>query len=286
MLDYRIATFLTLYKEMNYRKTAQILNMTQPGVTQHIHHLEQYYGVKLFAYDGRQLSRTVYAERLKRHIDSVLAGERALREGFLQTEEICLDIGATKTIGEFVMPPILEGFLADPRHSIHFVIDNTQRLLQMLEDSRLDFAVIEGVFDKTRYGYRLFKEEAYVGVCAKTHPFAGRTVPLDELFCQTLVTREPGSGTRRLMEQAICDQGFSLACFHRCVSISDFSVILELVAKGEAITFGYAPIAAQREDLTTFTVEGIHITGQFNFVYCDEETANRKIALFLGKDTV
>ena len=35
MLDYRVITFLALYDEMNYRKTAEKLNMTQPGVTQH-----------------------------------------------------------------------------------------------------------------------------------------------------------------------------------------------------------------------------------------------------------
>ena len=58
MLDYRVLTFLTLYDEMNYRRTAEKLNMTQPGVTQHIHYLEHYYGVKLFSYDGRTLSRT------------------------------------------------------------------------------------------------------------------------------------------------------------------------------------------------------------------------------------
>ena len=44
--------------------------MTQPSVTQHIHHLEHFYGVKLFAYDGRQLLRTKEAEQLKRYIDS------------------------------------------------------------------------------------------------------------------------------------------------------------------------------------------------------------------------
>lgn len=55
MLDYRTETFLTLYEEMNYRRTAERLQMTQPGVTQHIHYLENYYGVKLFVYDGHQL---------------------------------------------------------------------------------------------------------------------------------------------------------------------------------------------------------------------------------------
>ena len=75
MLDYRIETFLTLYDEMNYRRTAERLRMTQPGVTQHIHYLERFYGVKLFVYDGRQLLRTPEAEKLKRHIDSTRAAE-------------------------------------------------------------------------------------------------------------------------------------------------------------------------------------------------------------------
>ena len=73
MLDYRVLTFLTLYDEMNYRRTAQKLNMTQPGVTQHIHYLENYYGVKLFEYDGRTLAKTKNAQRLKKYFDSVKA---------------------------------------------------------------------------------------------------------------------------------------------------------------------------------------------------------------------
>ena len=282
MLDYRIDTFLTLYEQMNYRKTAEILNMTQPGVTQHIQFLENHYGVRLFHYDGRRLERTKYAESLKRHIDGVHARERILREEFSQTTGIHLEVGATKTIGEFVLPPVLETYLSRQDHTIAFVIDNTESLLKLLEDSRLDFAVIEGIFDKTRYGYHLYKKEAYVGICAKGHPFAGKTVPLSEVFCQTLIVREPGSGTRRLLEQAISDRGFSLDSFRRCVSVSNFSVVTDLVARGNAVTFGYAPVVSRREDLSTFRVEDMHITGEFNFVYCDAEAARRKIALFFG----
>ena len=95
VLDYRIATFMTLYREMNYRKTAEILRMTQPGVTQHIHFLENYYGVRLFTYDGRQLRRTKYAEALKRHVDSVRAKELALGKTFIQSTQIHL--WSTKT---------------------------------------------------------------------------------------------------------------------------------------------------------------------------------------------
>lgn len=48
MLDYRIDTFLTLCESMNYRKTAEILHISQPAVTQQIHYLENQYGQKLF----------------------------------------------------------------------------------------------------------------------------------------------------------------------------------------------------------------------------------------------
>jgi len=93
MLDYRMDTFLQLYKQMNYRKTAEALGMTQPGVTQHIQYLEQHYGVKLFLYDGRQLRRTPQAEALKKHIDGVLARERSLRQILTAPHMITSSIG-------------------------------------------------------------------------------------------------------------------------------------------------------------------------------------------------
>lgn len=284
MLDHRVITFLTLYREMNYRRTAQLLNMTQPGVTQHIQHLERQYGVRLFSYEDRILRRTEEAELLKRHCDAVLAKEQALRAGFCAKKGVHLRVGATKTVGEYVLTPALRKFLTNPAHSLDLTVDNTATLLTRLENSQLDFAVVEGVFDKSRYGCHLYQKEAFLGICAKDHPFAGKTVELDRVMEETLLLREPGSGTRRLLEQAVEDKGFSLDSFCRRVSVSNFSVIAELAARGDGVTFAYAPVARCRRDLATFTVEDLHITGEFNFVYCDEETARKSIALFFGKE--
>ena len=277
MLDYRVLTFLTLYDEMNYRRTAEKLNMTQPGVTQHIHYLENYYGVKLFEYDGRTLSKTKNAQRLKKYFDSVKAEETDIRESFTPTDTIHMTVGATKTIGEFVIVPEIRAFLQAPNHNLDLIIDNTENLLHMLEKSQIDFAVIEGIFDKSKYGYHLFKKEAFVGVCAKDHPFAGRTVTLEEVFREDIVVRESQSGTRMLLQNAITDRGFSLDSFHRCSSVNNFSVICDLVAINKAITFAYEPIAHCRDDLATFMVEDMQIQGEFNFVYCNERVAKEKM---------
>lgn len=277
MLDYRVLTFLALYDEMNYRKTAEKLNMTQPGVTQHIHFLEHYYGIKLFEYDGRTLSKTKNAERLKRYFDSIKAEEVDIREGFQTSDVIRMNIGATKTIGEFVIVPEIRSFLQQPNHNLNLIIDNTENLLQMLTRSELDFAIIEGVFDKSKYGYHLYKKESFVGICAKNHPFANSVVTLDDIFREDIVVREPHSGTRTLLHNAIADRGFSLNNFRRCISVSDFSVICDLVANNQAITFAYEPISRCRNDLATFTVEDMLICGEFNFVYCNEQIARKKI---------
>ena len=284
MLDSRIFTFLTLYKEMNYRRTAKLLNMTQPGVTQHIQHLEKLYGVRFFSYEAHRLRRTREAEIFKRHLDSIIAEEKAMRGEFSDSKQLLLNIGATKTVGEFVLVDTVKRFLSCPDHSLNYIIDNTESLLKMLDEGELDFAVVEGIVDKSRYGYRLFKKENFVGICGKNHPFAGKEIPIEDIFKETLLIREKGSGTRNLLEQAIRDRGFSLESFSRSVSLSNFSVITELLEQERSITFAYAPILQQRESLRSFRVKDMQIEGEFNFIYCNRAIAEEKISQFFMKD--
>ena len=282
MFDDRIYTFLTLYQEMNYHKTAEKRSMTQPGVTQHIQYLEKQYGVKLFRYEGRTLYKTREAELFKKHLDSMMAEERVMREQLAASQGIRLRIGATKTIGEFVLPPYVDRFLQDPSHSLEFAIDNTRELLKLLENGELDFAVVEGVFDKSRYDYRLFRKEKFVGICGKNHRFAGKQIPLEEIFQETLLIRERGSGTRRLLEQAVEARGFSLEAFRRTISLGNFSVLMDLLLRENAITFAYQTISRQKPELTTFSVRDLDIAGEFNFIYCNQTIGEEKICQLFG----
>ena len=281
MLDHRIYTFLTLYDEMNYRRTAEKLNMTQPGVTQHIQFLENEFGVKLFEYDGRTLKKTKYAESLKNHLNSIQTEVFAIKQDFSEEETVKLRVGATKTIGEYVIVPQINHFLSHEYCSIDLIVDNTEVLLSLLEKAELDFAVIEGVFDKNKYGYHLFKKERFTGICSVNHAFAGKSIPLSSIFNEHLLIRENGSGTRKLLEQAIVDRGYSLNSFRRFSSISNFSVICDIVVHNKANTFAYEPIAHLHSNLATFEVEDMQIQGEFNYVYCNENIAKQKIELFL-----
>lgn len=56
--------FVTVYREMNITKAADLLHMTQPAVSRSIQELENYYGIRLFERINRRLYRTKESEEI------------------------------------------------------------------------------------------------------------------------------------------------------------------------------------------------------------------------------
>lgn len=274
MMDYRMITFIKLCDNMNYRKTAEELNITQPGVTQHIQHLEREYGCRLFSYENRTLKKTKNGEILEKYARGELYNEGKLRRALGHEDKMELRIGATKTIGDYVLNDTIMKMANDPEIDLTLVIDNTERLLKELDENRIDLAVIEGFFNKERYGYDLFRREAFLGICSLDHPFSGGQVSMKDLFSEKLIIREKGSGTRAILEQILGSCSYSLEHFERKVCLSSFKLIGECVIQNNAITFAYKAFADSSDKLGTFTVEGLNINREFNFVYLKNSDAD------------
>lgn len=56
--DFRLRVFLTLAEEGSFTRTAAVLGITQPGVSQHISELERVYGLRLFNRERGAVSLT------------------------------------------------------------------------------------------------------------------------------------------------------------------------------------------------------------------------------------
>lgn len=280
MIDTRIQTFLTLCRVMNYRRTAELLNMTQPAVTQHIHFLEEQYGCKLFHYDRRTLTMTREAELLQRYAENVLYQEKKLKTELTQNKGVSLSIGATKTIGEYVIGDHVSAFLSEPDHRISVTVENTETLLTDLSAGKIDFALIEGYFDRSRYASRLYRKEPFVGLCGKSHPFAGRTITLDELWEQNLLLRETGSGTRDILGQLLTECNHSFAEFDKIITISNFGLITKLLENNNCITFAYLAVGKNNNALAEFHVQGWETSREFNYVYLDTSCSEYAVDVF------
>ena len=280
MLDYKMHTFLTLCETMNYTLAAQKLHITQPAVTQHIRALEAHYGCKLFTYDGKRLSKTSQGELLERSGHAMRYQESQTMAQMQDTRGKHLSIGATKSIGEFVIPDQLGRYLTAPNHTLRVEVDNTEKILALIDKGELDFALIEGFFNKTQYDSRLYRKEPFVGLCSVNHPFAGKTVSLSQLWKENLFLREEGSGTRKILEDVLAKYNHTVQDFSRVTCISNFGLLEQLVSTGNGITFAYAAIAENNEKLTQFKVENWDIHREFNYVYLKNVGAESLIDYF------
>ena len=152
MLDFRIETFLTVCQTMNFTRAAQLLHITQPAVSQHIHALEQQYGARLFHYEGKQLSLTQAGQLLRQAATTMRHDARHLQDTIRQLgvrRRMCF--GATLTIGEYVMPgPLLRLLKQQPELELRMIMGNTAQLLELLDRGEIDFAIVEG-FSPSRH---------------------------------------------------------------------------------------------------------------------------------------
>ena len=287
MLDNRLTTFLVLCDTMNYTRAAERLCITQPAVTHHIHFLEEYYGCRLFAYEGKHLCLTTQGERLRELARPLAYNRRKIREVLASPAPVSLRVGATKTIGEFVVAPLVSRFLrAHPEASFSLTVENTRYLLGEIEAGRLDFALIEGFFDREHYAARLYRREAFFGVCAPEHPLAGRSAALEELLEERIIVREAGSGTRAIFEEALRRRNHTLGSFSRAVTVSEFFTIKALVEENMGISFLYAPVV-ERElaagTLARFDLAGEPLSGAFHFVWLRDNLFAGQWAEWMGE---
>ena len=281
-MDAKLHTFLTLCQTMNYRVAAERLHLSQPAVTKQIQSLEQSLQTKLFHYDGHALHKTEKCLLLERYAIMMQSQFEELQLAIADKERLRLRIGATKTIGDYVLIDSIKGYLKTPVHELSLVVDNTKHLLQMLDENQLDFAVIEGTFSKTKYDSYLFRMEPFVGICAKDSPLCGGHVSVTELLGETIIVREEGSGTRRIFEERLQAAGYELSDFCREVSISSFVSVKALVADGIGISFLYQSVVAGEEDIGTFTVDGITEPHAFHVVYTKNSNGKKYSEQFLA----
>lgn len=280
MIDFRMNTFLVLCKTMNYRLAAKELHITQPAVTQHIQYLEKEYDCKLFTYNNRKLLKTDSARLLEEHAHSMEYNESFIRNKLCNYKKQSLRIGATKTIGDYVITNHVINYLSKDDNTLFLTVDNTKHLLDKLENNHIDFAIIEGFFDKTKYDYNLYRNEPFVGICSKNHPFAGKAVSMNDLFLYTIIYREKGSGTRAILEQKLLEHNYSLSQFKKEICISSFSMIKELVKSDIGITFAYKAITADDDSISTFTIKNDPIIREFNYVYLKNTSASNLVDEF------
>ena len=237
MLDFRMETFLTVCTH-----AAEKLNLTQPAVSQHIKYLEKEYDSPLFIRDKKKLLLTPAGEILRSALEAMRNDENTLKKRMKESlsQKRVLTFGVTMTIGEYAIVPALAKFIqAHPDTDFHIRYGNTQKLLSLLCDGFIDFAIVEGYFKGDNYQTRIFQSEEYIAVASKDHVFQNPITSLRDLTSERLLLREHGSGTRAILTKTLALKNMSIYNFPHIIEVENIHTIVSLLCEDCGISFLY-----------------------------------------------
>ena len=287
MLDPRLLTFLAIVEEESYTKAAVRLSMTQPGLSHQMKQLEEIYDVKLFHYENRRISLTEEGMVFRKYAESLLYQEKMMKKELenLKKKRKKYYFGATMTLGEYTLAPHLKLFYDTfKEEEFSLMVDNTKVLLSHLQAGHLDFALIEGIVDKALYQVTLLKEVPFILVVGQDHRLSGRKeVSMEELLPETLLVREEGSGSRKVLETGLSTINFSIRGFERVIDIGNIGLLKKLTEQGAGISFMYKDAVLSELSsgtLKEISVKNLRMVREFNFVTQPGNLQNKEFQRF------
>lgn len=216
MSDFRLKVFQSVANNLSFTKASQELFVSQPAITKHIQELETAYQTRLFDRQGNKISLTESGRLLLKHCERILDEYKRLEyEMHLLHNEYRgeLRLGASSTIAQYVLPPLLASFIAKfPQIGLSLLSGNSREVETALQEHRIDLGLVEGVFRLPNLKYTPFLEDELVAV---VHSRNRLSLP-DEITPQDLlniplVLRERGSGTLDVIERALLQHDIKLS---------------------------------------------------------------------------
>lgn len=225
---YKIAHTPTL------TQAAQELHVSQPSLSKMIHGLEQEFGVKLFARDGRNLRLNEKGMILLRHTTDILNSVEALRDELQvckEREDLELRVGVFTASALF--PRLITRFRAiHPNIKITMVMHSYEH---NLAKNPLDIVLSSSRNPPSSPFSTLLTEESILLAVPPAHPLAGRAaVALDELKGEEFISMSKGKTFRTIMDQYCSEAGISPRII---LESDDPSMTRNLITSGFGIAF-------------------------------------------------
>lgn len=232
-----LKTFVVLADLKNFTKASEVLHISQPTVSLHIKNLEQEFQTKLFLRSPKQVQITPTGKMLYNRSKQILALYEQVKEEILLHHNAIqgeLKIGASFTIGEYILPAILKEIQANyPELEMNVYIGNTEEVVKKVREFQVDIGLIEGQMDEQELTIHSFMKDELFIVCAPSYLNEKEVKTWKDLQNLTWITREEGSGTREYLMHIIRSNGLRTKSM---ITVSSNQGIKESLLQGMGIS--------------------------------------------------
>ncbi|MDD9147267.1 LysR family transcriptional regulator [Sporolactobacillus sp. CQH2019] len=202
----QIEYFQVVARLQHMTQAAEALSISQPALSRSIARLEEELGVSLFERQGRNIILNQYGKLFLKHVNRILKEiEETKREiqALLDPEYGEVSLGFLHTLGVNMVPDILRTFQCNHPHTkIKLYQNNNISLLRQLQVGEIDLCLVHHAFDFPHIQWeKLWTEELFIMVPA-SHPLAKRkSITLDEIQSEPLISYKPGFELRKIADK-------------------------------------------------------------------------------------
>ena len=241
MADRRLQVFSTVARLLSFTKAAEALHMTQPAVTFQIRQLEDYFNTRLFDRTHNRISLTTAGHLVKNYADQIISLYSEMdNEVRKLTGDVLgpLVLGASTTIGEYVIPSILGQYQNKfPDVAVRLHVANTEGVLHMVESNEIDIGIVEGPVSNKNLVSRVCWNDELVIVTPPGHALVSAgPVSVEEVVKYPFISREEGSGTREVILEYLQSAGLDMSDLNLTMEFGSPESIKSAVSAGLGIS--------------------------------------------------
>ncbi|MBK8322558.1 MAG: LysR family transcriptional regulator [Betaproteobacteria bacterium] len=234
----QLRVFDAVARHRSFSRAAEELHLSQPAVSMQVKALEAQAGLPLLEQVGKKIFLTEAGQvvhgrantviRELAEADEALAALQGLTEGRLPI--------AVVSTAKYFAPPLLARFLrAHPAVKLELAIDNREAVIAKLGANEVDLAIMGRPPAELDTASQAFAPHPHVVIAPAGHPLAGRKrLRLEDLARERFVVREPGSGTRTLLEKHFADRGLTVPV---AMQMASNETIKQAVIAGLGLSF-------------------------------------------------
>ncbi len=257
VLDYhKLKIFKTVADTGSFSKAAELLFLSQPTVTLQIKKIENYLGVVLFKRDKKRVILTEEGKLLYQYASKIIEDYIFLEEGITNLKEGLqkrLTVGASTTIGEFLLPKKISSFIKEKDISFNLFIGNSKEVEEGILSKSFYIGLIEDEITSNKFEKIPFYSDEII-LIASPKADLPEVLDLKELKKYKFVFREKGSGTRNIVEKHLNEKNIRIT---PSLEISSSKAIAEIVKNTDYLAFVSKLVV--EEDLTKSKLKQIKI---------------------------
>jgi DNA-binding transcriptional LysR family regulator len=263
--------------EKNFTRAAELLYLSQPSLSKQIKTLEKNLDVVLINRKNNKISLTENGKVFLEYSERILAlceeSCRALID-LKNGERGNLTVGASQTIGTYLMPRVLALFAQNyPQIDLKVQVNSTRIIAKNVRNQKIDIAVVGGEIPdelKKNLTVENFVEDEFSLIISKSHPFASkRIITKEDLYHLNFITLNSNSTIRKFIDNILTQNQIETRQLKIIMQLNSIEGIKTAVSLGLGAAFVSSSAIEKEIELKTIEIlkiENIRITRMLSII--------------------